>query len=60
MGPDDVKKIYEMCPGAKILPVHLDCFCHCQCTTEKMKKFAEENKLQDRVIVPCDGEIIKF
>ena len=25
-----------------------------------MKKFVEENKLQDRVIVPEDGEILKF
>ena len=60
MGPDDVKKIYEMCKESKIIPVHMDCYCHCLCTTEKMKKFVEENKLQDRVLVPCDGEILKF
>ena len=60
MGPDDVKKIYEMCPNAKIIPVHMDCYCHTLCIIEKMKKFVEENKLQDRVIVPCDGEKFKF
>ena len=60
MGPDDVKKIYEMCKESKIIPVHMDCYCHCLCTIEKMKKFVEENKLQDRVLVPCDGEILKF
>ena len=60
MGPDDAKKIYEMCKESKIIPVHMDCYCHCLCTIEKMKKFVEENKLQDRVLVPCDGEILKF
>ena len=60
MGPEDVKKIYEMCKDAKIIPVHMDSYCHCLYTTEKMKKFVEKNKLKDRVIVPCDGEIFKF
>ena len=60
MGPDDVKKIYEMCKDSKIIPVHMDTLCHALCDTKKMKKFVEENKLQDRVIVPCDGEVFKF
>ena len=60
MGRDDVKKIYEMCKDAKIIPVHFDSFCHGLCDSEKMKKFVEENKLQDRVIVPFDGEVLKF
>ena len=60
MGPDDVKKCYEMCKEAKIIPVHMNSYCHCICTIEKMKKFVEENKLGDRVFVPCDGEILKF
>ncbi len=38
MVPEDVKKIYEMCKDAKIIPVHMDSYCHCLCTTEKMKK----------------------
>ena len=60
MGPDDVKKCYEFCKNAKIIPVHMNSYCHCICTIEKMKKFVEENKLQDRVIVPNDGEILKL
>jgi len=60
MGPDDVKKCYEFCKTAKIIPVHMNSLIHCICTIEKMKKFVEENKLQDRVIVPNDGEILKL
>ena len=60
MNPEDVKKCYEMCKEAKIIPVHMNSYCHTLCTIEKMKKYVEENKMQDRVIVPCDGEIFKF
>ena len=60
MGPDDVKKIYEMCKEATIIPVHMDCLAHALYDTKKMKKFVEDNKLGDRVIVPLDGEVFKF
>ena len=38
----------------------MNSYVHTICTIEKMKKFVEDNKLGDRVIVPCDGEILKF
>ena len=60
MGPDDVKRCYEFCKNAKIIPTHMNSYPHLLCTIEKMKKFVEENKLQDRVIVPEDGEVLKF
>ena len=60
MCPDDVKKIYEMYKESKIIPVHMNSYVHTICTIEKMKKFVEDNNLGDRVIVPCDGEILKF
>ena len=60
MDPEDVKKCYEFCKTAKIIPVHMNSLAHCLCTIEKMKKFVEENKLQDRVLVQEDGEILKI
>ena len=60
MGRNDVKKCYEFCKTAKIIPVHMNVFCHCICNIEMMKKFVEDNNLQDRVIVPNDGEAFKF
>ena len=56
MGTDDIKKLYEMCKESKIIPVHMDSYPHCTYTTKTMKKFVEDNKYQDRVIVPVDGE----
>ena len=56
MGPEDIKKMYKMCKDSIIIPVHMDSYPHCTYTTKTMKKFVEEHKFQDRVIVPVDGE----
>ena len=32
MGPDDIKKLYEMCKQSKIIPVHMDSYPHCTYT----------------------------
>ena len=60
MGTEDVKKCYDFLKDSKIITVHMDIINHCICTRDMMKKFVEENKLQDRVIVPNDGEILKL
>ena len=60
MVAEDIIKCYNLCKNAKILPVHLNSYPHNKYTIETMKKFVEENKMQDRVIVPEDGEILKF
>ena len=60
MGPDDIKRLYDECKNAVIIPVHMDSFCHAAATTESMKKFVNDNNLQDRVIVPVDNEILKL
>ena len=58
MGQDDVKKCCDMYKKPKIIVTHLDSLAHCTCTTETMKKFVEENKISDRVIIPKDGETV--
>ena len=58
MGTDDVKKCCEFCKTVKIITVHMDAMNHCICTREIMRKFVEENKLSDRVLVPNDGETL--
>ncbi len=58
MGTADVKKCYEFCKTVKIITVHMDAINHCICTKEIMRKFVEQNKLGDRVLIPSDGETI--
>ena len=58
MGTDDVKKCYDFCKTPKIITVHMDAINHCICTRDIMRKFVDEIKLGDRVIIPKDGETI--
>ena len=60
MEANDIKKYYALFKGSKILVVHLNSYPHDKYTIETMKKFVEENNMKDRVIVPEDGEILKF
>ena len=60
MGPDDIKKLYEMCKESIIIPVHFDSYPHCSYTTKTMKKFVKDNNYEDRVLVPVDGEILEL
>lgn len=60
MGPEDIIKIYKILKHSVIIPVHMDSYPHCSYTTKTMKAFVKDKKLQDRVIVPVDGEIIEL
>jgi L-ascorbate metabolism protein UlaG (beta-lactamase superfamily) len=60
MGTNDVKKCYEFSKKAKIITVHMDAINHCVCSREMMRKFVTENKLDDRVLIPNDGEIFNL
>ena len=60
MGTDDIIKINKILKDSIIVPVHMDSYPHCSYTTKTMKKWVKENKLQDRVIVPVDGEIVEL
>ena len=60
MGTNDVETCYKFAPKAKIITVHMDAINHCVCTREDMRKFVEEKKLGDRVLIPNDGETLKL
>ena len=60
MGEDDVKRCYELFKKPKIIVAHLDCLAHCFSTFKTIKKVVQENNLQDRVIIPKDGEIVSL
>ena len=38
----------------------MDSYPHCTYTTKTMKKWVKEHKLQERVVVPVDGEIVEL
>jgi L-ascorbate metabolism protein UlaG (beta-lactamase superfamily) len=60
MGTNDVETCYKFAPKAKIITAHMDAINHCACTREDMRKFVKEKKLEDRVLIPNDGETLKL
>lgn len=60
MGEEDIKKCCEMYKHPKIVVTHLDALAHCFATSTTIKKLVDENNLQDRVIIPKDGEIVSL
>ena len=59
-GPKDVKKCCEIFKYPIKIVTHLDYLADCICTSETIKKCVKENKLQERVIIPKDGDIISL
>ena len=60
MGTDDVKRCVEFTKKAKIITVHMDAINHCVCSREMMRKFVKDNKFEENVLVPNDGEVINL
>ena len=58
MGEEDIKKCCKMYKHPKIIVTHLDSLTHCECTSKTIRKCVEENKIENRVLIPKDGEII--
>lgn len=60
MGTKDVRHAYEVLPQAKIITVHMDAVNHTTVSRADMRAYVKENKLGDRVVVPDDGELVKY
>ena len=59
MGKADVAKARQAAPKADIITVHMDAVNHAAVTSDEMRKFVKENKL-NKVAVPREGEVLKY
>ena len=59
MGKADVAKARQAAPKADIITVHMDAVNHTAVTSDEMRKFVKENKL-NKVAVPREGEVLKY
>ncbi|MBQ7576891.1 MAG: MBL fold metallo-hydrolase [Synergistaceae bacterium] len=60
MGTDDILRMYNSMPAAKIIAVHMDAVNHTTISSSQARKFVNDNGLSDRVYIPHEGEILKF
>ncbi|OOF40285.1 hypothetical protein BKK49_06415 [Rodentibacter rarus] len=59
MGKADVAKARQVAPKSDIITVHMDAVNHASVTSDEMRKFVKENKL-NKVAVPKESEVLKY
>ena len=60
MGKEDVEHMVKAMPNSQIVAVHLDSVNHATVTRKDLREFIKAKNIEKNVIVPEDGEIIKF
>lgn len=60
MGKEDVLKASKAVPDATIVATHMDAINHMGQTRKELRRYVDENRIQDRVEIPEDGETVKF
>ena len=60
MGKEDVEHMVKAMPNSQIVAVHLDSVNHATVTRKDLREFIKAKNIEKNIIVPEDGEIIKF
>ncbi|WP_022794726.1 MBL fold metallo-hydrolase [Marinococcus halotolerans] len=60
MGKEDVYKLQQAAPSAKIIAVHMEAVNHWTLSKNELKSFADEKGISANLWVPDDGEIYRF
>lgn len=60
MGKQDTLQATKAAPNAAIVAVHMDSVNHMSLSRKELREFVQENKIQARVVIPEDGEVMKF
>ncbi|KAF9179260.1 hypothetical protein BGZ51_006852 [Haplosporangium sp. Z 767] len=60
MRKDDTLHAYRAAPKATIVAVHMDALNHTALTREELRKYVQQEGIQDRILIPDDGEILKL
>lgn len=59
MTPNDIIKVQEKLPKTQIIAVHMDTVNHCLIKRTDLKKALLDKKLDSKILIPYDGEVIK-
>jgi hypothetical protein len=60
MGKEDTFHAYKVAPSAIIVAVHMDAINHCSLSRKELREYVKEKGIEDRVLIPADGEVLKF
>lgn len=60
MNDDDVVRVCQAAPEAKIIAVHLETVNHCRLTRAALKNRVEKEGLEKQALIPSDGAALTF
>ncbi|KAG9067674.1 hypothetical protein KI688_011261 [Linnemannia hyalina] len=60
MSKDDTLRAHQAAPNATIIAVHMDAINHTALSREELREYVQLKNIQDRVLVPADGESLTF
>ena len=58
MGKDDVKRACQLTTSATVVATHMEAVNHALLTRAELRAFTEQEKINERVFIPEDGEMI--
>lgn len=60
MGKEDTLRTLKMLPTATIVASHMESINHCLLTRAELREFSLEHGIEDKVLIPADGETLAF
>lgn len=60
MGPEELVRVAAVAPGARLIASHMDAVNHARLDRAVLRAFVESRRLQNRFLIPEDGEILIF
>ncbi|WP_216936712.1 MULTISPECIES: MBL fold metallo-hydrolase [unclassified Acinetobacter] len=60
MGKEDTYRATQQAPNAKVVAVHMDAINHMSVTRAQLAEYVKAKGIQDKVLIPIDGEILSF
>lgn len=60
MGREDTLRTHQAAPNARIVAVHMDAVNHMTVDRQALSDYVQQQGLEEQVLIPADGEIIKF
>lgn len=60
MGKEDILRVCQHAPAAKVVVLHMEAINHCLLTRAELNEFIQQERLGGRVKVPADGQWLDF
>lgn len=60
MGQEDTYRAVQQAPNAKIVATHMDAINHMSLTRAELAEYTRKMKIEDKVLIPLDGETLSF